>query len=86
MIQYELFPPEVTTGAARIIITGNERAEVEQHRGLIRCETECISLKIATGVMVMNGRGLTLRRYTSTEAVITGSIESIALQPEGRRE
>lgn len=85
MMQHELFPPEVTTGVPRVILTGDDKVWVEQHRGLIRCETECISLRTACGTLVISGQGLSLRRYTATEALVTGSIDSVAMQREGRR-
>lgn len=85
MIQTRLFPAEVTSGVPKVILTGHECVLVEQHRGLIRCERECISLQTDSGVLTIGGSGLLLRRYSAEEAVVGGMIDSITLHDGGER-
>lgn len=86
MAEYRVFPAEVTSGVPRVIVTGNGSAEVEQHRGLIRCEEDCISLRTDCGMLIISGHDMRLQRYTSSEACVRGCICSIVLEnDEGRR-
>ena len=85
MMQQELFPKEVTGKVPRITLTGDELLHVEQHKGLIGYQPEEICFRTACGMLRVTGEGLRFRRYASEEAVITGRICSVNIQPEGGR-
>lgn len=86
MTQIRIFPAEVTSGVPRVILTGRQSVIVEQHRGLMRCEPEGISLNTSSGVLTVSGCGLSLQKYTNEEAVVFGRISSVSMdEEEGRR-
>ena len=85
MLQSKIFPAEVTSGVPRVVLVGRESVLVEQHRGLVSCETERISLLTECGLLTITGNGLSLRRYSEDEAFVGGKIEGVVLQAvEGR--
>lgn len=83
-MQRELFPKEVTTDVPRIILTGRDRLLVEQHKGLEVCTASEIGLRTSCGCLSVTGNGLLFLRYTQTEALITGRIDAVRLDTEGR--
>lgn len=84
-MQQEFFPREVTSDAPRMTLTGSGRLLVEQHKGLLDCQAEGISMRTAAGILAIGGEELILMRYTKDEALVVGRIFSLTLQPEGRR-
>ncbi|MBQ2952027.1 MAG: YabP/YqfC family sporulation protein [Clostridia bacterium] len=84
-MQQEFLPREVASDVPRMTLTGGERLFVEQHKGLLDCREELISLKTASGILCVEGCHLMLLRYSRVEALITGDIRSLSLQPDGRR-
>lgn len=81
----ELFPKEVTGKAPKMTLTGDEMLYVEQHRGLVGYQPEEICFRTACGMLKVTGERLRFRRYTADEAVVTGSIRNVGIQPEGGR-
>lgn len=84
-MQQEIFPREVTSNVPRLTLTGQERLLVEQHRGLENCTASEIGLRTGCGLLKVAGRGLLFLRYTPSEALITGKIESILYAVDGRK-
>lgn len=85
MAEMELFPKEVISNVPRITITGDERVHIEQHRGLVTCQTNEVCFHISGGFLKIRGEALSLGRYTGAEAVLTGKICTISLEKEGGR-
>lgn len=77
------FPPEVTSGAVKVTLTGQGRACVEQHRGLLGYTPEEALLRTKAGTLRITGRNLRFLRYSAEDAVLTGEIESIRLEGRG---
>lgn len=85
MLHTELFPKEVTSDLPRMTLTGRELLHVEQHKGLVGYQPEEIVFRTSSGMLHVKGRTLCFRMYTAGEAVITGSIDSVGIQPAGGR-
>ncbi len=81
----KLFPREVTSDLPRITLTGNERVQVEQHKGLVTYLPEEIVLLCSQGKIRVAGQGLQMKRYTRAEAVIVGEISSVWVEDGGAR-
>ncbi len=84
-MQQELFPREVVSGVPHVTLTGSELVHIEQHRGLMGCQTDEMVFRTASGTLTVRGDGLYLRRYTPEEAMVAGEIHQIQLTPERRR-
>lgn len=85
MHEQRLFPKEVTGSVPRITLTGSGELHVEQHRGLVACGVEEISLRTSCGLLSVQGEQLRFRYYSAAEAKIDGLIRQVTLTPEGRR-
>lgn len=81
----KLFPREVTSDLPRITLTGNERVQVEQHKGLVTYLPEEIVLLCSQGKIRVAGQGLQMKRYTTAEAVIVGEISGVWVEDGGAR-
>ncbi len=81
----KLFPREVTSDLPRITLTGNERVQVEQHKGLVTYLPEEIVLLCSQGKIRVAGQGLQMKRYTRAEAVIVGEISGVWVEDGGAR-
>jgi len=81
----KLFPREVTSDLPRITLTGNERVQVEQHKGLMTYLPEEIVLLCSHGKIRVAGQGLQMKRYTRAEAVIVGEISGVWVEDGGAR-
>lgn len=79
----ELFPKEVVSDAPRVTLTGAERVQVEQHKGLIAYQPEEVVFRVAMGRLTVRGEGLRFRLYTAGEAVLTGRIDGVSLGGQG---
>ena len=84
-MQQVIFPKEVTSNVPRIVLTGRERLLVEQHMGLDTCTSSEIAFSTKNGRLTVTGRDLLFLRYTQTEALITGYIDTVCFNEKGRR-
>lgn len=81
-MQQDFFPREVITNVPRVTMTGHERLQIEQHRGLIEYAPDCIVLRTSCGLMRIAGADMRFGLYTAAEALITGRIDSVSFQTE----
>ena len=72
------FPPEVTGGAFKVTLTGRGRAWVEQHQGLLGYTAE-EALRTKEGTLRISGANLRFLRYSSSDAIVTGQIDTISV-------
>lgn len=72
-----LFPREVTSNVPLVTLTGMERLQVEQHRGLIAYQPDEVVFRTACGLLHIGGEALSFSRYTASEAVINGRIHHV---------
>lgn len=81
----KLFPREVTSDLPRITLTGKERVQVEQHRGLLSYLPEEIVLLCSQGKIRVAGNQLQMKRYTRAEALIEGEISGVWVEDGGAK-
>ena len=60
-------------------IVGTGRVLVENHKGIIEYETDCIGIRMTYGVLKIQGCDLELVQITSQQLVVTGNVEAIFL-------
>lgn len=77
------FPPEVAENRLRIVLLGQERVRIEQHRGLAVYQEEQMTFCTDRGEVTLTGRGLRFQQYTADEAVVCGEITGITFQQRG---
>ena len=70
-------PGEVVLDLPRIVVLGNLRLVVENHRGILKYGPELVHLNMPEGELVVRGRDLRLRSVFPEEICIEGHIESI---------
>ena len=70
-------PDEVSVGTSRVILTGNYRLILENHKGLIEYSTETVRIKTLDGTVRIEGSELLLDVMDSSTVAISGSIYCI---------
>lgn len=75
----ELFglPSEAAAGTCRVTVTGNTRAHIENHCGLLGYGTEEISVNTGRLILRFRGSGLEIEAMSDLELVIKGEIQSV---------
>lgn len=53
---------------------------IEQHRGILRFQSDMIRFSSEQGVLVVTGNGLLMERLTEWTALITGEIRSVSFE------
>ena len=59
---------------------GHEMVHVEQHRGLAVYQPNLIHFRAHDGQICITGKELRFQNYSSTEATITGEIDSVSME------
>jgi sporulation protein YqfC len=78
-------PPDVTLDLPRLILIGNRRIVIENHRGLIHFSDEQLKLAINNGVLELLGNELIIRTISSDEISIEGRINELKYIMDGNR-
>lgn len=73
------FPREIISDVPQVTMTGCELVHVEQHKGLVAYQPEQIIFRTSLGRLTVTGSGLRFQRYSATEAVLTGNVDSIVV-------
>ncbi len=73
-------PQELLPGMPLIEITGTQRVLIENHKGVILYEPDCLQVKLTIGSLLIRGQGLTISRMQKHQLVITGSIEGVEFE------
>ncbi len=81
----EIVPPEVKSGAPRVIVTGREEVVIEGHRGLFSYETKCIRVKWKAGLVTVSGQDLIIDKMGVQDLLIHGTVEDVAMSGEDFR-
>ncbi|MBQ7459859.1 MAG: YabP/YqfC family sporulation protein [Oscillospiraceae bacterium] len=66
--------PSEAAGVSRVTITGNSRAHIENHRGLLSYAAEEISVNAGRLILRFRGAGLEIEAMSDLELVIKGEI------------
>lgn len=61
MVETLEIPQDIALHMPLVHLTGNGRARVENHRGIVEYTPELIRIQAATGLVVIRGRGLMVK-------------------------
>jgi sporulation protein YqfC len=77
----ELFdiPLDTVADWPRVVLTANQDAVVQNHRGVIEYDQQVVRINTKMGEMLIAGAGLTLVTALKDEIVVRGKIERIEL-------
>ena len=78
---HDILPPEAVSGASRIVLNGQEQLLIEGHKGLMRYDAGCVSLRMQDGSLHINGENLMLGIFSQDELTVHGRILSLEFQP-----
>lgn len=67
-----------------IEIAGNTRVLIEHHGGVTQYGSCRICVRVRYGAVVISGSGLELTRMTGQQLIITGKIDGVQLERNGR--
>lgn len=70
-------PGEIVLDVPKVIVLGNLRLVVENHRGILKYGPELVHLNMPEGELIIRGRELRLRSVFPEEICVEGRIESI---------
>lgn len=70
-------PEDLVHGVPRVVLTGDLRLSVENHRGVDLFTSERLRLKLDKGKLEIAGRDLVIRTIGRDEVQIEGAIERI---------
>lgn len=75
-----LHVPGEALGECKLSVLGNRRALVENHRGLLHCTEELISLRAGQGVLCVFGAGLRIEAMDGGDLLLSGCLDRIEWQ------
>ena len=70
-------PEDALLGAAKLTLTANRRALIENHCGILEYGTEQIQVSVKRGKIVLRGSGLKLEAMNKGELLICGKLQSV---------
>ncbi|MBE5768191.1 MAG: hypothetical protein E7333_01175 [Clostridiales bacterium] len=76
---HPFFPNEVISDIPRIILTGDQRFLIEQHKGLTTYQPTRVVFRSGAGRVQVTGSDMRLKRYTASEAVVIGRIDTVTV-------
>jgi len=75
-----LFPPEAVSNVSRIILIGEDRLLIEQHKGLFSYDSTCIRVRIGEKMLSVHGAGLVIRHFGTDEICIHGAVHGLEFE------
>ena len=70
-------PEDISDGLPIVTVTGKCEVYVENYRGIIEYENNCIKLQTKVCRICFTGKNLEIVYYTNTDMKITGQLENI---------
>lgn len=70
-------PADVCQGAIRVTMTGNDRAWVENYRGILEYTEHAVLLQGKEGRVCFEGERLCIEYYTEEDMLIRGRIKNV---------
>ena len=70
-------PEEALSGAAKLTVTADRRALIENHRGILELGESCIVVSTAGEPIRIIGDGMNLRAMNCRELLIEGMIRQV---------
>ncbi|MEJ6952016.1 YabP/YqfC family sporulation protein [Natronospora cellulosivora (SeqCode)] len=75
--------PEIALDLPLMMLIGEERLELENHKGVSQFHREEIKVKVKKGYMLIKGNKLSIDEINSESISITGIISSISYEKKG---
>lgn len=73
-------PEIIDADVPQFILTGREKLTVCNHRGILRCDGECMRFVTGCGVVCVVGTGLTLHMLTPYSAFVYGNVTTVGFE------
>lgn len=70
-------PEEVATDTPKVTIVGFNKMLIENYKCILEYQDYFIRIKMATGLININGFNMLMNEMTKDDLIITGTIESI---------
>lgn len=70
-------PKDVIMDVPKLTMVGNIQLSVENHRGIIQYDSNCIRINTSSGVYKITGSELYIKSIVAEEIVVAGLIENI---------
>jgi sporulation protein YqfC len=67
-------PEEVLFGVPKVVLVGEERALIENHKGVVEYGSERVRVRTDCGLLEIGGANLTLGRLGKSDLVVQGKI------------
>lgn len=67
-------------GIPVVELAGDRRVLIENHRGVVEYGSNRVSVRVAYGIFIVDGRELHIRRMTAQQIIVCGWIDSLSLQ------
>lgn len=77
---FSFAPPEARNDTPRVVLSGQEEALIEQHRGLFSYESRCVRVRVKEGVLAVTGENLLISHFGAQDLVIRGKIAGVTLE------
>lgn len=78
--------PDVVMGLPLIMLIGQEKIYLENHRGLNLYQKDKIKIKIKGGFLLVKGQSLIIEEIASDSLSITGKIDTLSYEMLGGRQ
>ena len=70
-------PEDISNGLPIVTITGNKEIYVENYKGIIEYEKNCIKIQTKNCRISFIGKNMEIVYYTNTDMKIIGEVESV---------
>lgn len=70
-------PKEVMLNLPLLSLMGREELTIENYKGIMEYNEECIRVNTAVGIIKIRGKGLCLKQLTAECVVVSGGIMSV---------
>ena len=70
-------PEEVLFGAPKVVLVGEERALVENHKGIVEYTDERVRVRTDRALLEIAGANLTLGHVGKSDLLVRGKIEKV---------
>ncbi len=82
MTRFFELPSDVVLDLPRLTLVGGVELELENHRGLVRCETDLIVIAFRGGEMDVRGDDLRVVRLDRDVLVLGGRVTSVEIRDD----
>ncbi|MDD2420632.1 MAG: sporulation protein YqfC [Heliobacteriaceae bacterium] len=74
-------PKDILLDLPKITVIGNVQMILENHRGIVEYNEECVRVLVTGGQLVINGEKLVLRTILPEELILEGYIKKLEYRP-----